>query len=90
MNWTILWSPHAIRSAKNIPRPILLRIRDDLLALAHEPDPKKWLKNLKGQESGTVYSHRVGEYRVILDIGQDCFVILVIEVGHRKHVYRDM
>jgi mRNA interferase RelE/StbE len=90
MIWSIVWSPHALRSAKKIPRPILERIRDDLLALAKEPDPKKWLKKIKGQEFGTVYSHRVGEYRVILDIGQDILVILVIEVGHRKHIYRDV
>ncbi len=90
MTWTILWSPHAIRNAKQIPRPFLVRIRDDLLALAREPDPRRSLKKIRGQSSGTVYSHRVGEYRVILDIGQDYFVILVIDLGHRKNIYRDL
>lgn len=90
MTWTVLWSPHAIRSAKKVPRQVLLRIRDDLLALAKEPDPRTFLKKIKGQECGIVYSHRVGEYRTILDIGHDYLVILVIEVGHRNHVYRDM
>ncbi|MFA5003414.1 MAG: type II toxin-antitoxin system RelE/ParE family toxin [Methanolinea sp.] len=90
MTWTVLWSPHAIRSAKKVPRPVLLMIRNDLLALVKEPDPRPFLKKIKGQECGTVYSHRVGMYRIILDIGHDCLIILVIEVGHRKHVYRDM
>lgn len=90
MTWTVIWSPHALRSAKNIPRPVLMRIKEELLALAEEPDPRKWLKKIQGQECGTVFSHRVGMYRVILDIGQDCLIILVIEVGHRKNVYRDV
>lgn len=31
---------------------------------------------------------RVGEYRVILDIKNDILLILVIEIGHRKNIYK--
>lgn len=31
---------------------------------------------------------RVGNYRVILDIQEDKLIIFVIEVGHRKNIYK--
>lgn len=31
---------------------------------------------------------RVGDYRVILDIKAGMLVIIVIEIGHRKNVYK--
>lgn len=31
---------------------------------------------------------RVGDYRVILDIRAGMLVIIVIEIGHRKNVYK--
>lgn len=33
-------------------------------------------------------SLRVGNYRVILDIKEDRLIIFVIEVGHRKDIYK--
>ena len=38
---------------------------------------------------GTKYFRlRVGEYRVILDIKQNELIILVIELGHRRKIYK--
>ena len=31
---------------------------------------------------------RVGDYRIILDIKDDKLVILVLEVGHRRNIYK--
>ncbi len=31
---------------------------------------------------------RVGDYRIIMEIYQNVLIILVIEVGHRKVIYR--
>lgn len=32
---------------------------------------------------------RVGNYRLILDIQQNKLIILVLEIGHRKNIYKD-
>jgi len=32
---------------------------------------------------------RVGEYRLILDIKKEKLVIIVIELGHRKNIYKN-
>ena len=34
------------------------------------------------------YRLRVGDYRAILDIKQDKTIIFVIELGHRKKIYK--
>jgi len=34
------------------------------------------------------YRLRVGAYRIIIDIRQETLLILVIEIGHRKDIYK--
>jgi mRNA interferase RelE/StbE len=31
---------------------------------------------------------RVGDYRVIMDINENKLIILVLEIGHRKNIYK--
>jgi len=39
---------------------------------------------------GTPYhSHRIGKYRVVMEIVDEKMIIHVINVGHRSTVYRD-
>ena len=35
------------------------------------------------------YRLRVGDYRVIMDIQQDKLIIFVIELGHRRNIYKN-
>lgn len=35
-----------------------------------------------------LYKFRVGDYRVLLDVKDDKLYILVVEIGHRKNVYK--
>ncbi|MBU2522928.1 MAG: type II toxin-antitoxin system RelE/ParE family toxin [Nanoarchaeota archaeon] len=35
------------------------------------------------------YKLRIGDYRAILDIKKDKLLILLVEVGHRKNVYKN-
>ncbi|HEV3269659.1 MAG TPA: type II toxin-antitoxin system RelE/ParE family toxin [Candidatus Rhabdochlamydia sp.] len=36
----------------------------------------------------TLYRIRSGDYRVIYSIKKDLLIILVVEIGHRKEIYR--
>ena len=47
--------------------------------------PQAHVKKLVGDPA---YSLRVGNYRVILDINQRNLFILVLEVGHRRQIYK--
>ena len=44
-------------------------------------------KALKGQLKGR-YSYRVGTYRIIYTIFRNRLLVVVIDIGHRRDIYR--
>lgn len=42
---------------------------------------------LRGQLEG-LHKYRIGPYRIIYEIHRSCLVIIVIDIGHRKDIYR--
>ena len=55
--------------------------------VALQPDPRKLGKALKGEKKG-FWRYRVGDYRVICEIRDRELLVLVLELGHRREVYR--
>lgn len=47
--------------------------------------PYDFVKKLANSSN---YRLRVGDYRIILNIVDDKLIILVVEVGHRKNIYK--
>ena len=47
--------------------------------------PESYLKRLVGDKS---YKFRVGDYRLIIDLENDKLLVLVIDIGHRKSIYK--
>ena len=39
-------------------------------------------------ESGKYWKYRVGDYRIVARIQDAALLVLVIEIGHRREVYR--
>ncbi|MEH2213409.1 type II toxin-antitoxin system RelE family toxin [Nostoc sp.] len=76
----------ALKQLKKIPSELQERIQIKIDDLATEPRPNG-VKKLKGKENA--YRIRIGEYRVIYDIFDDLLVVNVVEVGHRKNIYKD-
>jgi mRNA interferase RelE/StbE len=85
--FTVAVLPSAVRELERLSRPIQQRIRDHLDKLANDPRPpgSKLLKNGGGR-----MRIRVGDYRVIYRIENDALVVLVVKIGHRKDVYRNL
>jgi mRNA interferase RelE/StbE len=50
-------------------------------------NPRQWGKPLHGDRRG-LWRYRVGDYRLICDIQDERITVLVLEVAHRKDVYR--
>lgn len=50
-------------------------------------DPRLYGKGLVGNHSGE-WRYRIGDYRVLCDIRDNELVVLAIEIGHRRNVYR--
>lgn len=79
---------HILRSAQKqlarIARPERIRIIAAVRALAEDPRPPGCSK-LSGRPAWRI---RVGRYRVIYEIDDDRLVVLVVEIGHRREIYR--
>ena len=66
-------------------RRITTFLRQRLATLA---DPRSAGKALTGPQLGEFWRYRVGDYRLICDVQDGLLRILVIEIGHRREVYR--
>lgn len=47
--------------------------------------PGDYFERLVGEKA---YKLRIGKYRVIADLINDKLIILVLEIGHRKNIYK--
>ena len=84
MPYSIDYLPSAAKAIAKLPRTIQQRILARLEALVPNPRPPGSVK-LTGQDA---YRIRIGDYRAIYTIHDDRLVVLVIDVGHRREVYR--
>jgi mRNA interferase RelE/StbE len=55
--------------------------------LSSAENPRQWGVALQGDKRG-LWRYRVGDYRLICDIQDEKVTVLVLELGHRKDVYR--
>jgi mRNA interferase RelE/StbE len=61
------------------------RLREALDALEENPRPVNSVK-LQGEEE--LYRVRVGDYRIVYQIQDRQLIVLVVQMGHRREVYR--
>ncbi len=64
---------------------VTTRIESALLDLQKNPRPAG-AKKLKGRDGWRI---RIGDYRVIYEIHDRILQIIVIQIGHRREVYRN-
>ncbi len=86
MSYRVIVTPPADRAIGSLPKDVRARIAKRLVTLAANPRPPGSVK-LAGQDA---YRMRVGDYRIIFAIHDDRLIVLVIDVGHRREVYRKM
>jgi mRNA interferase RelE/StbE len=86
--WTIKILDSAKQDLKKLDKTVQKRIASFLRKrLADTDDPKQLGKALQGQYAG-YWRYRVGDYRLICHLKNEELIIIVVEVGHRKNVYR--
>lgn len=78
-------SPHAARAFRKLPVPVQHRLTRAILTLEHAPRPVG-CKAMAGQPGR--WRIRVGDYRVIYTVDDGVLLVLVVELGHRRDVYR--
>jgi mRNA interferase RelE/StbE len=86
-NYKIEVSSTAEKALKKIPKKDLIKIVESIQILAINPFPEGCRK-LAGEE-GT-YRIRQGNYRIIYEVGGKKLIVLILKVGHRKDIYRNI
>ncbi len=84
MAFTLEIKPRARKDLDKIPEDYRIRIRQALRDIRDNPFSGK---KLSGKKKGQ-YSARVWPYRIIYVIKKMELIILVIDIDHRKGVYR--
>lgn len=85
--YDIDFKPSAKESLGKIPQPHRKRIANKIDRLAENPLPRG-AKKLSDKDR--LYRIRVGAYRVVYQISDDILLVLVVRVGSRGDVYRNL
>ncbi|TCR91254.1 type II toxin-antitoxin system RelE/ParE family toxin [Rhizobium sp. BK376] len=89
MAWTIEFDRLARRNVQKLDQQTRRRIRSFLYErLAPLDDPRQLGEALQGSKLGNFWRYRIGDYRIICDIRDQQLVVLVVEIGHRREIYR--
>lgn len=84
MRYEIEIERSALKALKKIPSADRSKVIDVIERLALNPRPVG-SKKLKGRDGWRI---RIGNYRVIYEIKDHICYILVLEIGHRKDIYK--
>ena len=85
MSYEIIFTDTSRKQFKKLEKNIQERIIKALERIRIRPEVH--VKKLVGDPG---YRLRVGEHRVIIDIYKDNLIILVIKIGHRKNIYKNL
>ena len=77
----------AAKALKKISRTDRKRIVDKIDELAENPDGPDTIK-MKGDNP--FHRVRVGDYRIVYEIQDDILLVLIVKIGHRKDIYRNL
>jgi mRNA interferase RelE/StbE len=69
---------------KKLPKKDAANILETIESLTVDPRPR-WVEKLQGRSG---YRTRVGNYRIIYSVDDGKLIIFIIDVDHRKDVYK--
>lgn len=87
MAWRIEIDKDVQREMKKLDKQVAKRITAKLREISQLDDPRSTGKGLTGNLAG-LWRYRVGDYRIICDIEDGVLLILVVDVAHRREVYK--
>ncbi len=87
MSYHVELKPSALESLSKLPLADRKRISKMIDSLTDNPRPRGVTK-LTGEEN--FYRIRAGDYRIIYQIQDDGLLVLVVRIGNRGEVYRNL
>jgi mRNA interferase RelE/StbE len=86
--WRVEFQRSAAKQLRALDRSVQQRIlkyfRERVLSLE---DPRRLGKALTGEKGG-LWRYRIGDYRAICKLEDERLVVLLLDVGHRREIYR--
>lgn len=82
--YELIFKRRARRSAARLPESVYRRMIRAIDELAEDPRPRNSRK-LRGKEGWRI---RVGDYRAIYEIDDEAREVLILDIGHRRNIYR--
>lgn len=83
-SYSILLTRSAAKELEGVPAKDRQRIVRRIATLAENPRPIG-AEKLSGEDK---YRIRQGDYRVLYEIDDDLFIVVVVRVGNRREIYR--
>ncbi|MGH3765449.1 MAG: type II toxin-antitoxin system RelE family toxin [Pseudonocardiaceae bacterium] len=77
----------ALRALAKLDKPVRRRVQAAIDELSEQPRPPGVLA-LQGLRRA--YRLRVGNYRVIYTVDDNRLLVLVVDLGHRREIYRGL
>ena len=87
MSYRIAFKKSAAKSLRKIPKADQKRIAEKIDSLAEAP-PNQDTTKMKG--NNPFHRVRVGGYRIIYEIQNEVLIILIVKIGHRRDIYRNL
>ena len=75
----------ALQALSKLDKPIRRRVQTAIDGLADDPRPHG-VRALVGQPG--LLRMRVGDYRIVYEVHDNQLLVLVIDLGHRREIYR--
>jgi mRNA interferase RelE/StbE len=85
--WQLEFTAEAVSAFGKLDKPVQKRVKAYLDARVASGNPRSAGKRLVGEFAG-MWRYRVGDYRVLTVIEDGRLVVLVVDVDHRRQVYR--
>ncbi len=86
--YKVEYSQEAIKQIKKLDKQISMRILTWLdQRIVNCENPRLWGEALVGEFSG-FWKYRIGTFRLICEIQDDRLIVVVVELGHRKEIYK--
>lgn len=85
--YKVVFEKKYVKDLKHIHPAYRKIIMETTLSLGNNPRPEGYIK-LKGADN--LFRVRVGPYRIIYTIQDDKLIVLVLEIGDRKDVYKNI
>jgi mRNA interferase RelE/StbE len=87
MQYEILINQGAKRQLKKLSAQVLEQLGSAIDKLGQDPRPSG-VKKLKG--ASNFYRVRSGDYRIIYQIQDQQLIVLIVSVGHRQEIYKEL